>query len=56
MGVDYIRVDYYKALVLAHDSGDAFTLKAALTFIRGRAAAGNDRAIKALAKYEKNYD
>ena len=55
MGVSCLKVDYFKALVLAHDSGDAFTLKAALTYIRDRAAGGNQKAINALAKYEKTY-
>lgn len=56
MGVTCLKVDYYKALVLAHDSGDAFTLKSALTYVRGRAAGGITKAIRALEKYEKAYD
>ncbi|WP_439600538.1 hypothetical protein [Devosia sp.] len=55
-GVSCVKVDYFKALVLAHDSGDAFTLKAALTYIRDRAAGGNAKAISALEKFEKAYD
>jgi len=55
-GVSCVKVDYFKALVLAHDSGDAFTLKAALTYIRDRAAGGNAKAITALEKYERAYD
>lgn len=56
MGVTCLKVDYYKALVLAHDLGDAFTLKAALTYVRGRATAGVGKAIRAIEKYEKAYD
>ena len=56
MGVSCLKVDYFKALVLARESGDAFTLKAALTYIRDRAAGGNAKAIRALEKYEKAYD
>jgi hypothetical protein len=56
MGVSCLKVDYFKALVLARESGDAFTLKAALTYIRGRAEGGNTKAIRALEKYEKAYD
>jgi hypothetical protein len=55
LGVTCLKVDYYKALVLAHESGDAFTLKAALTYIRSRASAGVDKAIRALEKYERAY-
>lgn len=55
-GISCVKVDYFKALVLAHDSGDAFTLKAALTYIRDRAAGGNAKAISALEKFEKAYD
>lgn len=55
MGVSCVKVDYFKALVLARNSGDAFTLKATLTYIRDRAAGGNQKAINALAKYEKTY-
>ncbi|WP_421759746.1 hypothetical protein [Devosia sp.] len=55
LGVTCLKVDYYKALVLAHDSGDAFTLKASLTYIRSRASSGVDKAIRALEKYERAY-
>ncbi len=55
LGVSCLKVDYYKALVLARESGDAFTLKASLTYIRSRASAGVDKAIRALEKYERAY-
>ena len=48
-----IKVDYYKALVLAKASGDAFTLKATLTYVHERTNAGVEKAIKALAKFER---
>jgi len=53
MGNKCGKVDYYKAFTYARASGDAFHLKATLTFIRGRAAGGNPRAVSALAKIEK---
>jgi len=52
--VSCVKVDYYKALVLAKSSGDAFTLKASLTYIGGKARDGVARAQAALAKFEKN--
>ena len=52
-GVACVKVDYYKALVLAKASGDAFTLKATLTYIKGKADSGVEKAIRALEKFAK---
>lgn len=51
MGVTCVKVDYYKALVLAKASGDAFTLKAALTYIDGKARNGVGKAQRAMEKF-----
>jgi hypothetical protein len=56
MGVSCAKVDYYKAFMLARDSGDAFVLKATLTFIRERVAAGVPRAVSAWEKIERELD
>jgi len=53
MGVTCVKVDYYKALTLAKKSGDAFTLKAAVTYIGGKARDGVARAEKALEKFDR---
>lgn len=52
-GYTCVKVDYFKAWQLAHQSGSSFTEKATLTFIRGRAEGGNDKAKAALIKIDK---
>lgn len=52
-GIACVKVDYYKALVLAKASGDAFTLKASLAYIKGKADSGVEKAIRALEKFAK---
>ena len=53
MGVPCGKADYYRAYTLSRDAGDAFSVRAALNFIRERANGGNKKAIAALAKIEK---
>ena len=53
MGTSCVKVDYYKALTLAKASGDAFTLKAALTYIGGKARDGVGKAQRAMEKFER---
>jgi len=50
--VSCVKVDFYKALSLAKASGNAFTLRASLNYVRERANAGIAKAVTALAKFE----
>ena len=50
--VGCVKVDFYKALSLAKASGDAFTLRAALNYVRERANAGIPKAVSALETFE----
>lgn len=53
MGVRCLKVDYYKALVYARDSGDAFTFKSAVTYIDGKSRGGTGSAQRALEKFDR---
>jgi len=53
MGVQCAKVDYFRAWQLAHQAKDAFTEKATITFMTGRAEGGNEKAARALEKIAK---